>query len=77
MVFQHFALFPHRNVIDNVGYGLNVGGVDKSERDEAAMKPCRWRVSNRTPAISRANSPAAANSGSASPEHWLPIPTSC
>ena len=30
MVFQHFALFPHRNVIDNVSYGLKVQGVDKS-----------------------------------------------
>ena len=37
MVFQHFALFPHRNVIDNVGYGLKVQGVDKEERDAAAM----------------------------------------
>ena len=29
MVFQHFALFPHRSVIDNTGYGLKVQGVDK------------------------------------------------
>ncbi len=38
MVFQHFALFPHRNVIDNVGYGLKVQGVNKEERDAAAMR---------------------------------------
>ena len=38
MVFQHFALFPHRNVIDNVGYGLKVQGVDRNERIEASMR---------------------------------------
>ena len=38
MVFQHFALFPHRNVIDNTGYGLKVQGVSKQERDAAALK---------------------------------------
>ena len=38
MVFQHFALFPHRNVIDNTAYGLKVRGVDKDERYEAAIE---------------------------------------
>lgn len=32
MVFQHFGLFPHRRVIDNVAYGLEVQGVPKAER---------------------------------------------
>jgi len=32
MVFQHFALFPHRTVRGNVEYGLEVSGVDRAER---------------------------------------------
>ncbi|ACU95201.1 glycine betaine/proline transport system ATP-binding protein [Saccharomonospora viridis] len=32
MVFQHFALFPHRTVLDNAAYGLRVKGVEKAER---------------------------------------------
>lgn len=32
MVFQHFGLFPHRRVIDNVAYGLEVQGIAKSIR---------------------------------------------
>lgn len=38
MVFQHFGLFPHRRVIDNVAYGLEVQGVEKPERYERATK---------------------------------------
>ena len=38
MVFQHFGLFPHRRVIDNAAYGLEVQGVDKAERYERATK---------------------------------------
>lgn len=32
MVFQHFALLPHRTVLDNLAYGLEVQGVPVAER---------------------------------------------
>ena len=32
MVFQHFGLLPHRKVIDNVAYPLEIQGVKKDER---------------------------------------------
>ncbi len=38
MVFQHFALFPHRRVVDNVAYGLEVQGVDRNDRQERARE---------------------------------------
>jgi len=37
MVFQHFGLLPHRKVIDNISYGLEVRGEKKAERRERAM----------------------------------------
>lgn len=36
MVFQHFGLFPHRKVIDNVAYGLEIQGMSKPERRKRA-----------------------------------------
>jgi glycine betaine/proline transport system ATP-binding protein len=36
MVFQNFGLLPHRRVIDNVSYGLEVRGVGKAERRRKA-----------------------------------------
>ncbi|AZK93275.1 betaine/proline/choline family ABC transporter ATP-binding protein [Streptomyces sp. SID5473] len=38
MVFQHFALFPHRSVAENAAYGLEVQGVDRAEREERARE---------------------------------------
>ncbi|MBM7520001.1 quaternary amine ABC transporter ATP-binding protein [Nocardioides nitrophenolicus] len=32
MVFQHFGLLPHRQVIDNIAYGLEIRGMKKKER---------------------------------------------
>ena len=37
MVFQSYAVFPHMNVTDNVGYGLRISGISKAEtRDRVA-----------------------------------------
>ncbi|MCC5890348.1 MAG: glycine betaine/L-proline ABC transporter ATP-binding protein [Alkalibacterium sp.] len=38
MVFQNFGLFPHRTILENTEYGLEVQGVDKSERQKKAEK---------------------------------------
>ncbi|MBW1601398.1 glycine betaine/L-proline ABC transporter ATP-binding protein [Streptomyces sp. JJ66] len=32
MVFQHFGLLPHRTVLDNIAYGLEIQGMAKAER---------------------------------------------
>src|SRR5438445_10223310 len=37
-VFQHFALFPHRNVLENVEFGLKMHGVSKEERRKLALE---------------------------------------
>ncbi len=38
MVFQNYGLFPHRRVLDNVAYGLEVRGLDRESRYEAASE---------------------------------------
>ncbi|WTN42882.1 glycine betaine/L-proline ABC transporter ATP-binding protein [Streptomyces sp. NBC_00631] len=38
MVFQHFGLLPHRTVLDNVAYGLEIQGVGRPERRERAAE---------------------------------------
>ncbi|PID04886.1 MULTISPECIES: glycine betaine/L-proline ABC transporter ATP-binding protein [unclassified Sporosarcina] len=38
MVFQHFGLFSHRTVIENIEYGLEIRGLSKSERRDIAQK---------------------------------------
>ncbi len=41
MVFQYFGLLPHRTVIDNVAWGLEVQGVPRDDRRERAAELLR------------------------------------
>lgn len=38
MVFQNFGLLPHRRVIDNIAYGLEIRGAPKAERRSRAQE---------------------------------------
>ena len=38
MVFQHFGLLPHRTIIDNAAWGLEVQGMSKRDRHERARQ---------------------------------------
>jgi putative spermidine/putrescine transport system ATP-binding protein/spermidine/putrescine transport system ATP-binding protein len=40
-VFQHYALFPHMSVLENVGYGLKVRGVARPEVQRRAQDALR------------------------------------
>jgi ABC-type sugar transport system ATPase subunit len=72
MVFQSYALFPHMNVIENVAYGLAVGGGNKTEQRASNLSASR----DTTPAC-RANCRADNSSAWRSPAPWSSNPASC
>ena len=41
MVFQNYALYPHMNVYDNIGYGLKLRRIDRTERDRLVRDAAR------------------------------------
>jgi len=41
MVFQHFGLLPHRRVVDNVAYGLEIRGEERDARRNRALQMIR------------------------------------
>lgn len=41
MVFQNFALFPHRTILQNTVYGLEIQGAPKEDREKQAVESLR------------------------------------
>ena len=77
MVFQNFALMPHRSVLDNVAMPLEIRQVGKNDRMRQAAAILDIVELGPGGRSMRTNSRAGCSSASAWPALWLPIPTSC
>ncbi|MBW8704639.1 Glycine betaine transport ATP-binding protein OpuAA [Streptomyces sp. MBT84] len=77
MVFQHFALFPHRSVRENAAYGLEVQGVPapSAPRVPTRRSPCVAWPAGRSPGPT--SCPAACSSVWAWPARSPRTPTCC
>ena len=77
-VFQHYALFPHMSVRDNVGYGLRMRGVPAAEREERVTRGARDGAARAARCRARrGSSRAGSSSGWRSPGRWSTARGSC
>ena len=76
MVFQHFGLLPHRRVVDNVAYGLEIRGdrQGRAPRRSAPGGDRAGRADRLRATATRTSSPAACSSASAWPARWPSTP---
>ena len=78
MVFQHFALLPHRTVRDNASYALEIRGIRESRaRQSQQTAGSRMSVSKAGETNTLNSSPAACSSVWVWHELSQPKPTSC
>ena len=78
MVFQGFALLPHRTVLANVAYGLEAQGMERRARQaEAGAGGSRRSALAVTKRACRPSCRAACASASGWPGRWPPAPASC
>ncbi len=69
LVFQSYALWPHRTVFDNVAYGLKLRGVATTEIATRVDKTLRRSGSGISPPVFRTSFQAGSSSASPSPAH--------
>ncbi len=77
VVFQNEGLLPWRNVQDNVALGLQLAGVDKAQRRQAAAQMLKKVGSKGRKSALSGNCPAVNASGWASPGRWRRIRSCC
>ena len=78
MVFQHFGLLPHRRVLDNVSYGLEVAGHRPGRPGGPRPARCSsWSACRATRAATPTSCPAACSSASGWPGRSPATPRCC
>ena len=78
MVFQHYGLMPHRKVLDNAGWGLEVqGGQEAGARSAHPRGAGTGRPGRLGRVVPAASYPEACSKGLVWPARWPWTPTSC